>query len=155
MCLMVRNSFLTLLRSFHVWVTWKIHVNFRYRMYSEVLMIVPYRLDFHNFFTIYVFEIKESIADIPTMPTCLNDLGNSGQLPVQEELRSTVECVLKNFIISSRFITDFFIQLSCFSDLENLGQLPVQWVLGGIEDCVLWLFTIFHYLCFCGQGIHC
>ena len=67
-------------------------------------MIVPYRLDFHNFFTIYVFEIKESIADIPTMPTCLNDLGNPGQLPVQEELRSMDDCVLKNFIISSLFM---------------------------------------------------
>ena len=32
----------------------------------------------------YVFEVRESIADIPTELPCLRDLKNSGQLPVRE-----------------------------------------------------------------------
>ena len=31
-------------------------------------------MDFRNFFTIYVFKVKESIVDIPTELRCLNDL---------------------------------------------------------------------------------
>ena len=58
-----RNPLLTFPMSCYVWVTSKIEVNFRYRRYSKVLMIVSYR--FWNFFTVYVFEVKESIADIP------------------------------------------------------------------------------------------
>ena len=111
-----RNPFLTLLLSFHFWVTSKIQVNFRYRRYSKVLMIVSYRfskfldyirfwgqrihcqhsywattmfgwprksrstsgtggtrrywwlclIDFWNFQTIHVLEVRESIADIPS-----------------------------------------------------------------------------------------
>ena len=33
-------------------------------------------MDFHNFFTIYVFEVKESIVDILTELRCLSDLDN-------------------------------------------------------------------------------
>ena len=33
-------------------------------------------MDFHNFFSIYVFGVKESIADIPTEPRCMGDLQN-------------------------------------------------------------------------------
>ena len=51
-------------------------------------------MDFHNFLTIYVFEVKESIADIPTKLACLGDLENLGQLPVQEVLKGTDDCVL-------------------------------------------------------------
>ena len=43
-------------------------------------------MDFHNFFSIYVFEVKESISDIPTELPCLGDFENPGQLPVQEVL---------------------------------------------------------------------
>ena len=35
-------------------------------------------MDFHNFFAICGFEIKESIADIPTEPPCLG--GNDQRL---------------------------------------------------------------------------
>ena len=41
-------------------------------------------MDFHNFFTIYVFKLKESIDDIPTKLRCLSDLENPNQLPVRE-----------------------------------------------------------------------
>ena len=39
-------------------------------------------MNFHNFFTIYVFKVKESIADIPTELRCSSDLENPSQLPV-------------------------------------------------------------------------
>ena len=51
-------------------------------------------MDFHNFFSIYVFKVKESIADIPSELLCLGDLENPGQLPVQEVLEGTDDCVL-------------------------------------------------------------
>ena len=51
-------------------------------------------MDFHHFFTIHVFEVKESIADISTELPCLGDLGNPGQLPVQEVLGGTDDWVL-------------------------------------------------------------
>ena len=51
-------------------------------------------MDFHNFFSIYVFEVKEYIADIPKELLCLGDLENPSQLPVQEVLEGTVDCVL-------------------------------------------------------------
>ena len=46
-------------------------------------------MEFHNFSTVYDFEVTESNADIPTKQPCLGDLGNKGQLPVQEVLRGT------------------------------------------------------------------
>ena len=46
-------------------------------------MIVSYKVK--SFFTIQVFEVKESIVDIPTELSCLSDL-NSNQLPTQEVL---------------------------------------------------------------------
>ena len=51
-------------------------------------------MDFHNFFSIYVFKVKESIADIPCELLYLGDLENQGQLPVQEVLEGTDDCVL-------------------------------------------------------------
>ena len=39
----------------------------------------PCLMNFHNFFSIYVFEVKESIADIPTELPCSGDLENPGQ----------------------------------------------------------------------------
>ena len=46
-------------------------------------------VDFWNFFTIYVFEVRESFADIPTEPTIFGDLTNSSHLPVQEVFKDT------------------------------------------------------------------
>ena len=50
-------------------------------------MILSY--GFLKFCTIYVFEVKESIADIPTEQSCLSDLENLGQLPVLEVFEVT------------------------------------------------------------------
>ena len=71
----VRNPFLIFLLSYYVSVTSKIQVNFRYRGYLKILLIVIYLfyfifslclIDFWNFLTIYVFEIGKSISDIAT-----------------------------------------------------------------------------------------
>ena len=43
---------------------------------------------------LYVFEGEESIFDIITELPCLGDLENPGQLPVQEVLEGTDDCVL-------------------------------------------------------------
>ena len=194
----VRNPFLTLLLSYHVWVTSKIQVNFRYRRYLKVLMILSYTfleflhyscfrgqgihfwysywatmfgwpwksrstsgtegtwrfwwfclIDFHNFFSIYVLEVKEFIFDIPTELPCLGDLKNRGPLPVQKVLDGSDDFVLWIFTISQylcfrgqgiHFWYSYW--ATVFGDLENRGQLPVQKVLDGSDDFVLWIFTI-------------
>ena len=46
-------------------------------------------MDFWNFFTIYVFEVRESFADIPTELPCLGNLENSGHFLVQEVFEVT------------------------------------------------------------------
>ena len=43
-------------------------------------------MNFHNFFSIYVFEVKESNTDIPSELPCSGDLENPGHFPVQEVL---------------------------------------------------------------------
>ena len=61
-----------------------------------------YLMDFHNFFTIHVFEVKEFIVDILTELRCLSDLDNPSQLPVWEVL----------MILSYEFLK--FSHYSCF-----------------------------------------
>ena len=51
-------------------------------------------IDFQNIAIINVFEVNESNADIPTELPCLGDLEKPGQLPVQEVLEGTDNCVL-------------------------------------------------------------
>ena len=43
-------------------------------------------MDFHNFYTIYVLEVNESTANIPTELPCLSDLENPCQLRVRKVL---------------------------------------------------------------------
>ena len=40
-------------------------------------------MNFQNFFSIHVSEVKKSTVDTPTELPCLGDVKNSGQLPVQ------------------------------------------------------------------------
>ena len=61
-------------------------------------------MDFHNFFTIYVFEVKEFIVDILSELRCLSDLYNASQLPVGEV----------QMILSYEFLK--FSHYSCFRD---------------------------------------
>ena len=72
-----------------------------------------YLMDFPNFFTIYVFKIKESIVDIPTELRCLRDLENSSQLPVWEVL----------VILSYKFLK--FPHYSCFEVSESIADISI------------------------------
>ena len=65
----------------YVRMTSKIQFNFRFRRYWWFCLI-----NFWNFITIHVFEVKECISDIPTKQLCSDDLENPVQLPVQEVL---------------------------------------------------------------------
>ena len=44
-------------------------------------------MNFHNFFSILVLEVKKSFADITTELPCLIDLNNTDQLPVLQVRR--------------------------------------------------------------------
>ena len=59
-------------------------------------------MDFHNFYIIYVFNVMEFTADIPTELPRLSDLENPSQLPVRKVLMVLSYKLLK--------FTDF----SCF-----------------------------------------
>ena len=61
-----RNPLLTFLLSYDVWVTSIIQVNFRFERYWWFCL-----MDFWNFHTIRVFEVRESIADISKELLCL------------------------------------------------------------------------------------
>ena len=90
-----RNPRLTFLLIYDVWVTSKIQVNFRFERYWWFCL-----MNFLNFHTIHVFEVRESIADISTELPCLGDLENPGRLPVQPVLGGTGQICSK--FISSR-----------------------------------------------------
>ena len=91
-------------------------------------------MNFHNFFNIYVFEVKKSISDIPTELPCSVDLENLNQRPVRMLPRSTDDCVLwiftNIFIIYVFMVRESFavisIELPCFGDPKNPESLPVQ-----------------------------
>ena len=182
-----RNTTLTFLLSYHVWVTSKIQVNFRFERYWWYCHINCW-----NFQNTHVSEVRESIADISTELPCLSYFENLGQLPVHGYLKGTDKCILWIFTISSLFmfsrsrnplltfllsydvwvtliiqvnfrferywwfclmnfrnfhtirvfeiresIADISTELPCLSDLENPGKLPVQDVLKDTGECVL------------------
>ena len=136
-----RNPLLTFLLSYHVQVTLKIQVSFRYRRYWWFCL-----MNFWNFFNIYVFEVKKSIADIPTELPYSGFLGNPGQPPVQRYSKVLM-------IVSYKCLT--FLHYLCFR-----GQATASWHFyratmfgwpqksrstsgsGGTDDSVLWIFEI-------------
>ena len=67
----------------------KSNVNFRFERYWWFCL-----MNFWNFYTIRVIEVRESIADISTELPCLDNLENPGKLPVQDVIGGTGECVL-------------------------------------------------------------
>ena len=75
------NPFLTFLQSYQIWVTSKIQVNFRYRRYTKVLMIVSY--EFLEFLQYLCFRSKGIHF---WHSYCSSDLKNLGLIPVQEVL---------------------------------------------------------------------
>ena len=100
-----------------------------------------YLMDFHNFFTIYVFEVKESIVDILTELWCLSD----SIIQVNFRFERYWWFCLMNFwnfhtirILEVReSIADISTELPCLGNLEIPGKLPVQDLLGGTGECVL------------------
>ena len=103
-------------------------------------------MDFHNFYNIYVFKVKESTADISNKLPCLSDLENPSQHPVRKVLMILSYKFLKFSdclcLEVKESIADISTELPCLSYLKNLGQLPVQWYLKGTDNCILWIFTI-------------
>ena len=84
-------------------------------------------IDFQNFFTLHVFKVKESIADIPTGLPCLSDLENPSQLPVREVLIILSYKFSKFYTIHvfevRVFIANITTELPCLGDLESPGRL--------------------------------
>ena len=103
-------------------------------------------IDFWNFLTIHVFEVKESIADISTELPCLGDLENPGRLPGSTRTRRYWWlCLVEfwNFFTIYVFeVREFFAgiptELQCSGDLENSGHLPVQEVFEVTQTFVPW-----------------
>ena len=62
--------------------------------FKSSLLLLFCLVNFHNFFSIHVFEVKDSIVDIPTEQQCSGDFKYPGQLPVQEVLKGTADFVL-------------------------------------------------------------
>ena len=81
-----RNLFLVVSQSYHVQVTSKIQVNFRFRKTGTPGYCRLGLMDFSNFFIPYVFDVNESVYRSFTQPLGSSDLGNPGQLPVSEVL---------------------------------------------------------------------
>ena len=119
--------------------------------------------NFWNFFTIYVFEVKESISDIPSELPCSDDFENLGQLPVQEVLRGTGDCVLWNFTISQLFMflksRNLFLIFLLSYHVRVISKIQVNFRFKRFSEVLMILSygfsQFFQYLCFRGQGIHC
>ena len=120
-------------------------------------------IHFWNFFTIYVFEVRKVICDIPTELPCSGDLENPGQLPVQEVLEGTDDFVLWIFTISSVCMFSrsrnslLTFPMSCYVWVTSKTQVNFRYrryskVLMNVS---YWFWKYLHCLCFWGQGIHC
>ena len=97
-----RNPLLIFLQSYHVWVTSKIQVDFRFKTYSEVLVNVSCR--FLKFLDYSCFWGQGIHCWYFYRATMFDDLENPGKLPVQHVIGGTGDCVLSNFEISSLFM---------------------------------------------------
>ena len=86
---------MTFLLSYDVWVTSIIQVNFRFERYWWFCV-----MNFWNFHTIRVFEVRKSIAGISTELLCLGNLENPGKLPVVDVLGGTTRLRDRLFIRS-------------------------------------------------------
>ena len=96
-----RNPLLTFLLSYHVWVTLKIQVDFRFERYWWFCLI-----NFWNFHTIHVFEVRESIADILQS----YHVWVTSKIQVDFRFNRYSEVLV---IVSCRFLK--FLHYSCFS----------------------------------------
>ena len=144
-----RNPFLAVSQSYHVWVTSKIQINFRFYMCSMVLMIGSYGFSQFFYFPrfwgwgIYFWQFHEAIM----FGWLRKSRSTSGFTGAQGYWWLRL-MDFRNFFISYVFEVEESIFVSftklvlCSGDLENLDQLPVSQVLKGTDDCVLWIFVI-------------
>ena len=138
------------------WVTSKFQVNFRFDRYWWYCLI-----NFWNFHTIHVFEVRESNADISTELPCLSYLENLGQLPVQGYLEGTADCILWIFTISSLFMfsrsRNPLLTFLLSYDVWVTSKIQVNFRFERYWWFCLINFWNFHTInsCFWGQGIHC
>ena len=93
-----RKPLPTFLLSYHVRVTSKIHVNFRFSRYWWLCLIIF--LKFLHYLCFWGWRVHCRHSEL----TCSDDLKNPGQLLVQEDHRGTDDCVLWNFIISQLYM---------------------------------------------------
>ena len=150
-----RNPLLTFLLSYHVSLTSKFQVNFRFDRYWWYCLI-----NFWNFHTIHVLDVMESNADISTELPCLSNLENLGSTSGSRVPRRYWWLYLMDFhnfftiyvFEVKESIIDIPTELRCPSDLENSSQLPVWEVLVILSYKFL---KFSHYSYFWGQGIHC
>ena len=144
--------------SYHVWVTSKIQVNFRFERYWWYCLI-----NFWNFQTIHVLEVRKSIADISTELPYLSYLENLSQLPVQGYLKDTDDCITWIFTISSLFMfsrsRNPFLTFLLSYDVWVTSIIQVNFRFErywwSLTLTVLWIFEIFTlFVFFPDQGIH-
>ena len=153
----VRNLFLIFSQSYHVSGISKIQVNFRYRRYLKILLIVSYKfLTFSHYLCFWGWGIHlwySYWATIFLWPRKSRSTSGTGDTWRYWWL------FLMNFwnfftiyvFEGEESIPDFLTELPCFGDLKTPGQLPVQEVLMIVSYEFL---KFLHYLCFRGWVIH-
>ena len=156
----VRNPFLTLLLSYHVSVTSKIQVNFRYRRYLKVLMIVSYGfLKFLHYLCFRGWGIHFWYSYWATMfrwPRKFRSTSGTGGT-----WRYWWLCLMDfwNFFTIYVFegeesISDIPIELPCFGDLEVQVNFRYRRYSKVLMIVSYEFLIFFQYLCFRGQEIH-
>ena len=150
-----RNPLLTFLLSYHVWVTSKIQVNFRYRRYSKVLMILSYK--FLKFLQYSCFRGQEIHCWYSYWATMFGWLRKSRSTSGTE---GTDDCVLWIFEISSLFMfsrvrNPFLIFLLSYL-VWMTSKIQVNFRYRRYSEVLMIVsytfLTFLHYLCFRGQA---
>ena len=143
-----RNPFLAVSQSYHVQVTSKIQVNFRFYRSSRVLMIGSHG------FSKFLYSLRFRGQEIH-----FSQFHKATMFEWPRKSRSTSGFTgpqgywwlglidFRNFFIPYVFevkesISRSFTKLICLSDLENSGQLPVSQVFKSTDDWVLWILEI-------------
>ena len=112
---------------------------------------------------LHVFKGKESIFDILSELPCSSDFENPGQLPVQEVLEGTDDCVLYIFEITSLFmflrsrnpLPTFLLRYHVRVTSKIQVNFRYRRYLKVLMIVSYRFLKFFHYFCFRGQGIHC
>ena len=152
-----RNPLLTFLLSYHVWVTSKIQVNFRYRRYSKVLIILSYKL--LKFLQYSCFRGQAIHCWYSYWATVFGWPRKSRSTSGQKVLVIVSYEFLK-FLQYSCFkvkesTADNYTELTCSGYLINPGQLLVQRYSKVLMILSYKFLKFLQYSCFRGQEIHC